>query len=77
MTTEKLKPCPFCGSAAELIERPYHARPEYYVMCIAFGCGAAIPSGSNKQFVIEDWNRRADLNNEKTKCTCGLCGDEK
>lgn len=50
-----LKPCPFCGDIAKLtIERIYYD-DWYTIACV--GCGLMI-DGSDKQAVIDAWQRR-------------------
>ena len=70
----KLKPCPFCGSAAEMDARSgYEARQEYYgKACLAIeclDCGAQVtaynptdgplPYETMAAAAAEKWNRRA------------------
>lgn len=53
--TEKLKPCPFCGS-----DEPYKTRLDdftYVIQCLA--CGATGPYELNTDEAVEAWNRRA------------------
>ena len=58
-----LKPCPFCGSIAEVVKRVDSSGTlkMYTVRCCDMGCYMA--SGAMKynniQLLIEDWNRRA------------------
>lgn len=70
---EELKPCPFCGGEATLLEIPPHKHiivdlPDYsggaFVECTK--CTAAI-SGETVEEAIEIWNRRA-------KKICPTCG---
>jgi Lar family restriction alleviation protein len=52
----KLKPCPFCGNAAEVKQST--TQDYYYAMCsecIAFGPGSNTKSGAAKR-----WNDRSD-----------------
>ena len=50
----ELKPCPFCGSRAELRG---HAAPEYWVGCTNNMCEATGYAG-NLAAAIERWNLR-------------------
>jgi Lar family restriction alleviation protein len=58
----ELKPCPFCGSAAELrvIKRiPYGL--DYIPRCTkTYCCGRLTKKFSEKETAIAMWNRRAD-----------------
>ena len=58
--SEKLKPCPFCGSetAPALIIRSV----SHHVACnhAFFGCGARGPYKSFPQEAVDAWNKRAD-----------------
>ena len=51
---EKLKPCPFCGGEAVLLEIPYGRLQA--VRCNE--CGAVIRSAPSISFAIKAWNRR-------------------
>lgn len=55
----KLKPCPFCGSKAELQKGdPFGGKQRFYVIC--FKCGAAMAGiAESKKEAAEEWNRRA------------------
>ena len=57
--TEKLKPCPFCGSVAPLLFAPEHYGAPRVVMC---DCGAQGALSYSKKEAIDAWNRRT--NNE-------------
>lgn len=52
--SDELKPCPFCSSEAELIEKESGV---YFVRCI--GCyTASFPLLEPPQWTIERWNER-------------------
>lgn len=51
--SEKLKPCPFCGSQAQIIK----INAEYYVITCTKNCVET--EISTKEKAIEIWNRRA------------------
>lgn len=54
--TDKLKPCPFCGSKnIDLFE---HGAIVVFVQCD--DCLATFPHFDSKQEAIEAWNRRVD-----------------
>lgn len=68
----KLKPCPFCGSDAELktdIRYPRHMRQPkraYEVFCTNYDCiigGVDDRYYTNKEKAIKAWNRRASNEN--------------
>ena len=59
----ELKPCPFCGGAAILVESQYrHGQESFYVKCLNKNC-AVIPityEHGEMESAIEAWNRRAE-----------------
>ena len=64
--TDKLKPCPFCGGKAHLLEMKSTVKQRYIVTCNNADC---IMSKLKSPFVIKylsiaeakrKWNRRAD-----------------
>jgi Lar family restriction alleviation protein len=64
--TEKLKPCPFCGSDNQIIENvsrtlSYRGRPflrvQFCVNCVDCTCGAL---GGSIKDAIAAWNRRTN-----------------
>lgn len=58
----KLKPCPFCGEAnASVSESPYGG---WFAKC--GWCGAEIGSPNSEEDAAENWNRRAESNNQLT-----------
>jgi Lar family restriction alleviation protein len=56
--TMELKPCPFCGGKAEVVDNEYFVD----VSCAHIHCRgyAASLMYNNKKEAIEAWNRRAD-----------------
>ena len=59
----ELKPCPFCGGKAKVIEldpfNRYRGRFHTWgVRCVK--CGVEMVSGVSKEDVIKTWNWRAD-----------------
>lgn len=70
--TDKLKPCPFCGSDYVAMSKGAHwVAPKYFGRIRVVGCGSCGVFGSvfntlamseerAEQMAIESWNRRAD-----------------
>jgi Lar family restriction alleviation protein len=59
---EKLKPCPFCGQFAEVLEQVWNGELEIYmVRCRC--CFSTTGRYTSKNRAIELWNRRS--NDEK------------
>ena len=56
--SEKLKPCPFCGSDDVTVRWFFH-NDTYHVLCNQTLCHSKDPDGLNKQEAIEAWNRSA------------------
>lgn len=63
---EKLKPCPFCGRTAHVMELKSSTKPRYYVGCAnsRYNCIASSHwvfgmFYNDKQEAINAWNRRA------------------
>jgi Lar family restriction alleviation protein len=56
MAENELKPCPFCGSRAQLNE--YYGRESTHFIARCVSCEAQI-YGTDKRKTIEAWNRRA------------------
>ena len=55
----ELKPCPFCGKEAELID--CEVRPRWFVKCSNKYCGAEQGyTYVDKKSAIKAWNRRKD-----------------
>ena len=66
MNEIELKPCPFCGSKAELIDRTYYEHDDQKPECFDVRCtnnGCYLDEGADywnyKDEVIELWNKRA------------------
>ena len=59
--SDKLKPCPFCGGEAELVEHN-EGLVFYFVRCKNENCfaGAADVRHFSKETLVEAWNRRAN-----------------
>ncbi|HOD09026.1 MAG TPA: Lar family restriction alleviation protein [Myxococcota bacterium] len=51
----KLKPCPFCGGGADLLEEDPRQLATL-VQCTE--CGASIPASTNEDDAIRRWNTR-------------------
>ena len=64
MSEPKLKPCPFCGGEAKLINILNYYGDIYWVKCEE--CNAETPSDFEKDEAIAAWNRRA--NDEHADC---------
>ena len=61
MKENELKPCPFCGSEAELITRQQCLADAYSVRCKSRVCrGRTHKLVRTKWQAIKEWNRRAD-----------------
>ena len=60
MTVEdKLKPCPFCGEAAEMVDDP-RSENARFIRCIC--CGARTDTCYDYNETVHLWNRRDDNN---------------
>lgn len=63
MATSELKPCPFCGGEADIVDIPSHRdhSMELIVTCVADGClyECATPAFTTEAEAIAAWNRRA------------------
>ena len=61
--TDKLKPCPFCGSnSVGLVDRKDpQGNTSFTVICVS--CGASVNNYDKPQQATRKWNRRA--NNDK------------
>jgi Lar family restriction alleviation protein len=59
---EELKPCPFCGGEAELVEHEPNSMT-YYVRCLRCDCATRLISNRGdsgaKELCSEAWNTRA------------------
>lgn len=51
---EKLKPCPFCGTGAVMLNG---YSDEHWVSCFG-GCGAIGPDGGSPDAAVKAWNTR-------------------
>ena len=60
---EELKPCPFCGSAAEISQGRFDGKDTSYVICRKCGASGEFfvvsPKYASNERAIEAWNRRA------------------
>ena len=54
----KLKPCPFCGGPAEIVDNNSLFPNSYFVGC--WWCGAWTNYEHRKEIAAELWNRRVD-----------------
>lgn len=77
----ELKPCPFCGGEAELIEHTYGAYKDATVACKQ--CGIRSTLFSNDLEAVMFWNRRAESKSGRWVCNekfseyiCSECGEE-
>lgn len=55
----ELKPCPFCGGEAEVIEIYLYGKVKGY-MAHCNKCGCELKCYTSKQNAKNSWNRRAD-----------------
>ena len=53
--TAPLAPCPFCGTAAELVVGTYGG---YWGECLNAECGVRAPMSEDKADAIARWNER-------------------
>ena len=56
MTTEGLKPCPFCGG--EATQFTYPAECSTNIRCMSCGASARAHSGQEQHLTFAAWNRR-------------------
>lgn len=53
-----MKPCPFCGGPAEMVDNNSFFPNSYFVGC--WWCGARTNYEHRKEIAAELWNRRVD-----------------
>jgi Lar family restriction alleviation protein len=58
MTTEGLKPCPFCGG--EAVQFTYPAEGSTSIRCMSCGANSRAYAGQEQHLAFKAWNRRAD-----------------
>ena len=57
----KLKPCPFCGSAAKMIDDVRDGIFNYYkIFCTNIYCDAQMGWRTDADSVVKEWNRRVN-----------------
>ena len=70
---QKLKPCPFCGSPAQLCEHRSRffliTKSTYWVRCSYRKCKMMLrtPDNESKEEAIGIWNNREKVNNNNNK----------
>ncbi|MBO5492222.1 MAG: Lar family restriction alleviation protein [Pyramidobacter sp.] len=57
----ELKPCPFCGAKRITVRETF--RETFVVYCE--NCHCSTPYGMSKQYLIELWNRRAEVKDDE------------
>lgn len=64
MPTNELKPCPFCGGEAEIIEVNDNPPETIAIQCKS-GCGVSVNhKWMEENVLIETWNTRAEGGND-------------
>ncbi len=63
----KLRPCPFCGGDATLIEDIYNDQLYNYVICSNDDCNANTGRCDTEDEAITKWNKRVSEAEEKEK----------
>ncbi len=69
MDSPKLKPCPYCGSSAELYAGDVPGRD--YVSCANLDCSVCGPFGNNAEDAVRKWNslpRRHEITPNSVDC---------
>lgn len=69
MDSPKLKPCPACGSSAELYAGDVPGRD--YVSCANLDCSVCGPFGNNAEDAVRKWNalpRRHEITPNSVDC---------
>ena len=62
---DKLKPCPFCGGEATLVEDIYNDQLYNYVICSNDDCNANTGRCDTEDEAITKWNKRVSEAEEK------------
>lgn len=55
---EKLKPCPFCGGRAVMVEGKYQAPGKFSATCGVCFCSS--PWETSEENAVHTWNRRVE-----------------
>lgn len=58
----ELKPCPFCGGSAKLVNKIYEYK--YYIYCTR--CGVMTANFDSNNSAIGAWNRRKNDDNKRS-----------
>lgn len=56
--TGEMKPCPECGSPAEMDNSPWNKKTPFFVVCTNKWCLTCGPNAEGKESAIEAWNKR-------------------
>lgn len=56
----KLKPCPFCGGPAEIVNTGRSVLNTYFVGC--WWCGVRTDYEHDEEIAVDLWNRRVESN---------------
>lgn len=62
MNDKELKPCPFCGGEARIVQEYDAMIGETFYFCECINCTGTILYGkfNKKEYAIEAWNRRVN-----------------